>query len=296
MSKKKDKKKDEKPKQDFYGKIDAETPFGRVFEFEEELEISLENTNGSVEMCSDLIFGEIKEDKDGGIWFYLESPDGAELKWKKEDWDKEVLPHCTGYFDPVVGDPEPVQEDEPKAESNIVDVTTQDLQVNLQIAFQELEQAEKVEAAAKTVFDGAKKSTVSATVRMRNVVGQIVNLQTEGGIAGTPIGEAIKDATKKLTTDQPDLTEEERSIELTLLAYPEIKPKYLKALAKNNPSIVTLGNLVDWQKKKGDFYIKDVKGLGQAARDNIDDATLAFWRKRHNRIQEDLRLENEANE
>ncbi len=72
-----------------------------------------------------------------------------------------------------------------------------------------------------------------------------------------------------------------RAVLLEDLADPALKPGVLKNLAENNPPIVTIGDLTDWQEHKGDFWHKDIPGLGKAAADNIADATEAFWERRN---------------
>lgn len=49
------------------------------------------------------------------------------------------------------------------------------------------------------------------------------------------------------------------------------------ALAENDPSIKTLGELTDWQKIKGDFWAKDIPGVGPKAVEKLDEATTVFW-------------------
>lgn len=68
-----------------------------------------------------------------------------------------------------------------------------------------------------------------------------------------------------------------RAVLLRDLSDPSIKPGVLKALLENDPPIVMLGDLADWQAAKGDFWGKDLKGVGKAAQDQIAEATDAYW-------------------
>ncbi|HNX27447.1 MAG TPA: hypothetical protein PKK48_08590, partial [Phycisphaerae bacterium] len=70
-----------------------------------------------------------------------------------------------------------------------------------------------------------------------------------------------------------------REQELAGLVAPEISPKVLEKLRDNEPSITTMGELADWQNVKGDFWAKDIKGIGPEAAGEIADATLAFWQR-----------------
>jgi hypothetical protein len=58
---------------------------------------------------------------------------------------------------------------------------------------------------------------------------------------------------------------------------PDIKPGILKVLLEHKPPIVTMGDMADWQKEKGDFWAKDIRGIGKAACDSIAAATDAYW-------------------
>lgn len=68
-----------------------------------------------------------------------------------------------------------------------------------------------------------------------------------------------------------------RDVHLTDLENPAIKPSVVKALNENNPPIITLGELADWQEKKGDFWIKDIPNFGASGADNIEEATTALY-------------------
>jgi len=58
---------------------------------------------------------------------------------------------------------------------------------------------------------------------------------------------------------------------------PELPDRYLVALADNEPPILTLGDLTNWQTEKGDYWAKDIKGLGEAGVVAIDEATTEYW-------------------
>lgn len=53
----------------------------------------------------------------------------------------------------------------------------------------------------------------------------------------------------------------------------------LKKLAEHEPRIETVGDLADWQAKKGEFWMKDLKGVGGAAAGKLADAFDKFWRE-----------------
>jgi hypothetical protein len=66
-----------------------------------------------------------------------------------------------------------------------------------------------------------------------------------------------------------------RVVTLASLADPAIPPGALSKLA--GAGVETMGNLCDFQKKHGDQWNKEVKGIGKVALDKIADATTAFW-------------------
>ena len=68
-----------------------------------------------------------------------------------------------------------------------------------------------------------------------------------------------------------------RNMPLVELQPPEISVKTLKALDEHEPPIVNLGELSDWQNEKGDFWAKDIHGLGPAGRAEIEEACQGFW-------------------
>ena len=68
---------------------------------------------------------------------------------------------------------------------------------------------------------------------------------------------------------------------------PHIPEGILKKLAENAMPIVTLGDLTDWVNEKGDFWHKDIPGLGATAADKITAATDAFWQTRRDATRRD---------
>lgn len=58
---------------------------------------------------------------------------------------------------------------------------------------------------------------------------------------------------------------------------PEIPPKKLEILAQHNPPITTMGELADWQEKKGDWWWRDIKGLGEKGMTAVVESQDAFF-------------------
>lgn len=82
---------------------------------------------------------------------------------------------------------------------------------------------------------------------------------------------------KRESPDQEDLTEDERAMRLHRI---HISPAIITKLAENEPRILSLGDLVDWQREKGDFWAKDITGIGPKAREEIENALMRFWEQR----------------
>jgi len=80
--------------------------------------------------------------------------------------------------------------------------------------------------------------------------------------------------------DDAEKDESWRQVGLNMLADPSIPPSLLEALGEHEPRIITIGDLVDWQKSKGDWWAKDIKGVGPEAQGKIADALEAYWLRR----------------
>ena len=71
-----------------------------------------------------------------------------------------------------------------------------------------------------------------------------------------------------------------RAVLLESLQEPSIPRGVLQILIDQDPLIATVGDLADWTKSKGDFWAKDLKGIGPAAEGQITAALDAFWERR----------------
>lgn len=58
------------------------------------------------------------------------------------------------------------------------------------------------------------------------------------------------------------------------------KPRIVKALTEREPPLTTLGAIADWTREKGQYWAKDIKGIGDAAAEEITDACDKFWASR----------------
>ena len=94
----------------------------------------------------------------------------------------------------------------------------------------------------------------------------------------------------KVQSQDGDLEEWERDIELEIIKNPSISHSTLKSLRDHNPSIMTVGTLVAWQREKLDWWAKDIDGIGPSASEEIENAMTGVWRRRAERAE---RIESE---
>lgn len=59
---------------------------------------------------------------------------------------------------------------------------------------------------------------------------------------------------------------------------PALKPAKLKALAEHEPRIVTMGDMADFQQNRGEWWWKDIKGLGDSGVEQYADAASQYWK------------------
>jgi len=133
---------------------------------------------------------------------------------------------------------------------------------------------ERREAAAdhKTKADiakTAKKRLELAEECLAAAAEEIVYVRetaANGFPADSPLGQASSD---------PDGW---RAVRLDSLTSPKpITAKVLKALAENSVPIETVGQLQDWVNLKGDYWERDIPGVGPAAAGKISDVMDQFW-------------------
>ena len=66
-----------------------------------------------------------------------------------------------------------------------------------------------------------------------------------------------------------------REIEMSSLCEPDLGDSILRKLSQNDPPILTLGDLSDWQKAKGETWAQDIPGIGERARAEIEAFQIA---------------------
>ena len=153
----------------------------------------------------------------------------------------------------------------------------------------ELVMAQREEESAKQQVKVAKANLKTA----QTYLGALMDDSREGRVrnfgAGGDQGPTLFDGDPPSGDDWRDVPLEQLLGEpLPGEDKPHIPDGILKKLAENSTPIVTLGDLTDWVNEKGDFWHKDIAGLGKAAADKITAATDAFWtaRQEANRLAE----------
>lgn len=111
-----------------------------------------------------------------------------------------------------------------------------------------------------------KEVSIADLAKFSKGVGRLVVMET---------GEIPDDApSEEFDDDKPILkaTGEWTLVKLDTLPF---KPGTLKKLAK--ASITTMGELADYTALKGEWWWKDIPGIGEAAAHEIEDITAKFW-------------------
>lgn len=253
-----------------YGLIDDTTPIGRRFEIETA-------SGGSYMMTLRGFDGE----RVRAVNSHDDGDDVQEIAI--EDWRDNIAPYCVGYTDPQTDAP-PV---EGIGESMIRETddnlspggtVSPELLCELRIANAEYHKALLEFEDANEVAKYRKKLMETAQGRLNEVCDEITTMASPMPLfvgKGKPAGDG--------DTLAPDAW---RAVLLEGLAEPAVKPRYLRALAEHDPPITTLGELTDWQKAKGDFWAKDIAGMGPAGQESLAAATEAFWTRQDRRIIE----------
>ncbi len=245
----------------FQGMIEEDTPKGRVFDFA-----------GVPGMPSELVYVGTEEPpllEAGSCLFdasylIIETTDGepwddGKGKMTPALWNSEYGDVATSHYDP-----------EPAAAGAAViphglqltpeqSVTLRDANADFAEAAQECQSA-KLDHTAK------KKTMDETQAHLNAIVAAILQPPTM----------PLFDGEKPADTGDPVMPDDWRDSLVTSLGLPEA---VVLALAENEPALNTLGELTDWQASKGDFWAKDIDGLGDAGRKKIEDALEAFWEK-----------------
>lgn len=258
------------------GYIDENTPVGRVFEFDPG---GLEPFSGGERLKVD----ELETAPWGGKSVIFHDPDHpahASLRSAIPAWNNGYAPKCIGYTDPDGTEAEGEPDTDEKAKDLLTPPLIDDRAAKaLFAARDEVKEAEANVSAVKEELKEAKDELDVAQNRLNALIDEARNPN-----AGLPLfGDDEEPQPESETTDDAgDESESDawRSVELGTLSDPCIPPKIVVTLAEqHDPPIRTLGDLADWQLEKGDFWMKDIKGLGPAGAKKIEDATLAYYQR-----------------
>lgn len=282
------------------GLIDDQTPVGRRFEYDD----------GDGPRV--LVFQQIDDTSDGELRRVILVPDGAtgDESFENADglwptlaeWNELYSEFVTGYTDPQGETPAGEQTaTTPAAAESPANITapatlsmTEKLMEELRQANEDLHRAADEHETAKDEATNAKKHMERCQEALNDVVDRILafgnpaslplfdpaNRPTQGGEPGASSEPAALPPAQS-SDDAPAAADDSwRQTTLAELTDPDISPRYLRALAENEPPILTLGDLTDWQQAKGDYWAKDLHGMGEKGQEEISDATIAFWQRR----------------
>jgi len=258
-----------------YGLIDQTTPVGRRFEIEDGNKQYALTFNGMTDP------GEC-----GEIMYDFLGADGKHSIYTPEDWQEKFAPNCVGFTDPQQAEEAPVAEEpaQPQA-SNLTpgNSVSDDLISELRNANEDFHQALSDHEQANEIAKYKKKVMETAQMKLNEICDRITTMASP-----LPLFDKTKPAANDISVLGVEAEEDDwRSVRLDSLTDPVISDRYLKAMEENEPPIATMGELADWQKDKGDFWAKDIDGIGKKAQDEIAAATEAFWaRRQHAQKQE----------
>jgi hypothetical protein len=143
---------------------------------------------------------------------------------------------------------------------------------------------------AKSEKEAADDDYEALKVAVLDLVGACRKSHAAAGEDGEGAGELadevehtdhVMPAAEKPTAKQPAPADDVwKAVTLASLHTPAISPRVLKVLAEHEPAILTLGDLTAWQAAKGDWWGKDIGGVGPAAQEEIANAAEAYWMRR----------------
>ncbi len=129
----------------------------------------------------------------------------------------------------------------------------------------QLQQANQRFHASQSEYDSANEVAKAAKKRMEAMQEALNGVVDSIVAAGTEL--------PLFQNDEPD-AHNWRAVSIQALV---LSPKVDACLRENEPPLETVGALSDWMNAKGDFWAKDLNGIGDAARKEIEDALEAFW-------------------
>ena len=236
------------------GWIDENTPLGRVFEMGSGETLTYNGVN------------------DAGHISIIEA-DGAAFvsDYTAVNWNDEYSELVEGFADPenaLV----PTPDDAPPADRKM----TPEQEIEFFVRRREIREAKSKFEEQNDYAKMLKKKWESLQEGCDEWLDGIDEANTtalNGFPADSPLGQASEDESNE--------DESWKDVMLADLKDPDIKPSALKALEENNPRIRTLGELAAWQEKKSDFWIKDIQNFGEAAAENVEDATAGYYARRN---------------
>lgn len=232
------------------GRIDENTPVGRTFEMEggRIARLHARSETGEIEM----------------VLPHSPNAEATILGMSMEDWNESYSKDVFRFID---DQPSPVTQVIPvdPATGEVVETKSiSDLDAGeIFIARQRLRAAEHDEADAAAVHKSKKKHREALQEQLNQLIDSVF-----AGPGPLFAGESGEPSDRNWRAQRLDGLGD---------FGPGLTDSILRALSENSPSLVTMGDLCDWQEAKGDFWVKDIKGIGPEAQAKIDEATTPFW-------------------
>ena len=169
-----------------------------------------------------------------------------------------------------------------------------DWMTRVHAATAETDAAESEYLSLKEQASEAKKVYEAKVIALRSITRSQPGPQREFSFDGEQgAAEPSEPSTPARSPDEPAVTMSQEKLDaaaderswrawpLESLTSMGLQPRALKAMA--GAGLETVGQLSDWQAKHGDFWIKEIKGMGKKVGDNVADVMERFWRERPDR-------------
>lgn len=134
--------------------------------------------------------------------------------------------------------------------------------------------------AERKVGMGEVNALTKAVEELHEELGKLISGKASERLPFVPRGDAKPAPVPAAPAPEKPQNDAWRSVRLDSLEVSDGKPLTpgkLKALAEHEPRIETLGDLVDYQGAKGDWWAKEVKGLGKGGAEQLAVACERYW-------------------
>ena len=147
-----------------------------------------------------------------------------------------------------------------------------------------IQKKESEVAECETIWEGLKARAKTAkdnyderVIELRNLIRRSKNLHEEAPLFNQP-AEAKPAETTSQEPEDAEVEDDSWKIISLDQALRDVPESVIEKLAENEPPLRTMGELTAWlNADQGRNKLTDVKGIGRAKADQIEEALAAFW-------------------